>query len=126
MRAATWGLVSPSATRSATVFSVSVRLAHPHAGRSTWLQCRRRMPSRLSLALTRTASRSEPDLPVGDECPLQAFACRDAFSLLGEHRARVFDRRSPRPRVTVCHLGPLQGSHVTIEHTTGLRGPGDH
>ena len=87
MRAATWGLVSPSATRSATVFSVSVRLAHPHAGRSTWLQCRRADAEPPQLGPYSDSVALRADLPVGDECPLQAFACRDAFSLLGEHRA---------------------------------------
>ncbi len=45
MRAATWLLFSPSATRPATVCSVSVRLSHPVAGLAgAGLQWRRRTP----------------------------------------------------------------------------------
>jgi hypothetical protein len=38
MRFATWGFVSPWATRSATLRSASVRLAHPDTGRSASVQ----------------------------------------------------------------------------------------
>ena len=57
---AAWGLLRPSATRSTTRRSASVRLSHPETARAPWQARRRPGPSSTSRARTRASSSLAP------------------------------------------------------------------
>ena len=113
MRAATWLLFSPSATRPATACSVSVRLSHPVTGRAAGVAPVAAADAELAqpppdAGLVAVGA----DLAVSAERFLQAADRLIPVALAGVQDAEVFGGGGPGPRVGVLRGGLGQAGRV--------------